>query len=327
MTRIIVAEALEASGRDLSVERSILGPDVELVRESWDGDEERIAATCREADILLTELVPLDRSLLTQMQRCQLISVAGTGYSHIDLDAAIDAGISVCAIDDYCTDEVADHVILLMLAVCRRLTEYHAQVQEQNLWRFDTLAGLPRLRDMTLGIVGFGKIGRAVAHRAKGFGMRLLAYDRHPDQRAAQDLDVRLCELPTLFRESDVISLNCSLSADNEYLIDADAIAQMARSPVLINCARGALIDEGALADALDNGQISGAGLDVLCDESADITASKMTGRRNVILTPHVAFYSDASILESRKVSASNIRHFLDGNHELVNKYVYQAKK
>ena len=156
--------------------------------------------------------------------------------------------------------------------------------------------------------------------------MRLLAYDHHPVERAAEDLGVRFCDLPTLFRESDVISLNCSLSSDNEYLIDADTIAQMERNPVLINCARGALIDEDALADALDNGQISGAGLDVLCDESADISASRMTGRHNVILTPHVAFYSDASILESRQVSASNIRHFLDGNHEQVNKYVYQAK-
>lgn len=326
MTRIIVAEAPETSGRDLSVEQSILGPDVELVRETWDGDESRIAATCREADILLTEMVPLDRSLLSQMPHCQLISVQGTGYSHIDLDAAIDAGISVCAIDDYCTDEVADHVILLMLAVCRRLTEYHEQVQKQNIWRFDTLDGISRLRDMTLGIVGFGKIGRAVAQRAKGFGMRLLAFDHYPVERVAEDFGVRYCDLPTLLRESDVISLNCSLSPDNEYLIDADAIAQMERNPVLINCARGALIDEDALADALDKGQISGAGLDVLYDESADISASRMTGRRNVILTPHVAFYSDASILESRRVSASNIRHFLDGNHEQVNKYVYQAK-
>ena len=325
MTRVVVADVPENAGRDLSVEQSILGPDIELVRRSWGGNEELLISACRDADVVLTDYAPLTRMVIEQLQRCQLISVAATGYSSIDLEAAADANISVCAIDEYCTDEVADHAILLMLALCRRLPEYHDQVQRENLWQFDSVTGLARIRDMTLGIVGFGKIGQAVARRARGFGTTIVAYDPHRNHDAARDLGVRFCDLPTLLAEADIISLNCGLSTGNQHLIDANAFQRMSRNPILINCARGGLVDEEALVSALDAGQISGAGLDVLNDESADLRTSKLTGRSNVILTPHVAFYSDASILENRRVSANNIRNFLDGEHAKVRKYIYHA--
>ena len=325
MTRVVVAEVPETAGRDLSVEQSVLGTDVELVGYSWDGNEELLISACRDADVVLTDYAPLTRTVIEQLQRCKLICVAATGSDSIDLEAAADASISVCAIDEYCTDEVADHVILLMLALCRRLAEYHDQVQRQNLWQFDSLTGLARMRDMTLGIVGFGKIGQAVARRARGFGMTVMAHDHHPNEHVAADLDVQICGLAELFAATDIVSLNCGLSADNEYLIDANAFRQMNRKPILINCARGKLVDEVALIDALDSGQISAAGLDVLSDERPDLRTSKFTGRNNVILTPHIAFYSDASMLKSRKISASNIRNFLDGKHENVRQYIYHA--
>ena len=166
---------------------------------------------------------------------------------------------------------------------------------------------------------------QAVARRARGFGTTIVAYDPYPDEDAAADLGVQFCDLPTLLAEADIISLNCGLSSDNQHLIDASAFRRMRRNPILINCARGGLVDEGALVDALDTGQLSGAALDVLNDESADLRTSKLTGRKNVIITPHVAFYSDASILEIRRASASNIRNFLDGEHAKVRKYVHSA--
>lgn len=325
MIRIVVAEVPESAGRDLSVEQSILGPDVELVRHSCDGNEELLISACRVADVVLTDYAPLTRMVIEQLERCQLISVAATGYDNVDVEAAADADISVCAIDEYCTEEVADHTILLMLALCRRLAEYHDQVQRENLWQSDSLSGLARMRDMTLGIVGFGKIGQAVARRARGFGMTVIAHDPYPDEAAATDLNVEFHDLPELFAAANIISLNCSLSTDTEHLIDANAFQQMSRKPILINCARGGLIDEVALAEALDAGLISGAGLDVLNDEAPDLHTSRLTGRSNVILTPHIAFYSDASLLENRRVSASNIRNFLDGTHEKVRQYIYHA--
>jgi len=302
VTRVVVAEIPENADRDLSVERSILGSDVELVRHSLDGKEEHLVAACRDADIILTDYAPLTRRVIEQLQRCQLISVAATGYNCVDIEAAAEAGISVCAIDEYCTDEVADHALLLMLALCRRLPEYHDQV-------------------------GFGKIGQAIARRARGFGMVILAYDPYPDEVAASALAVQFCELADLFADADIISLNCGLSADNKHLIDTTAIQQMQRNPILINCARGPLIDEAALVRALDTGQVSAAGLDVLAEESPDLHASKLTGRGNVILTPHAAFYSDASMLENREISTSNIRKFLDGSHEDIRRYIHHAKQ
>ena len=116
--------------------------------------------------------------------------------------------------------------------------------------------------------------------------------------------------------------MNCGLTTDNEHLIDTRAFQQMRQKPLIINCARGALIDEEALEKALDTGQISGAGLDVLTDESPDLRSSSLTGRSNVILTPHVAFYSDASMLDNRRISTTNIRNFLDGKDEDVRRFV-----
>jgi phosphoglycerate dehydrogenase-like enzyme len=324
MTKVVVAEVAENSGRSLDVEAGILGPGVELVRYSIEGCAADIIAACADADIILTDYAPLNREVIEQLDRCRLISVAATGYNCVDVDAAARAGISVCCIDEYCTHEVADHTILLMLALCRRLLEYHDQVQAEKRWEFDSLSGLRPMHDMTLGLVGFGRIGQAVARRARGFGVTTIAHDPH-EPAAARELGVSYCDLPTFLAESDIISLHSNLSADNKHLIDGDAFRQMRKMPFIINCARGGLIDEVALVSALDTQQIAGAGLDVLNDESPDLKRSSLAGRPNVILTPHVAFYSDASMLENRKVSALNIRYFLDGEDTKVQRYVHHA--
>lgn len=326
MTLVVFAETLGTADRDLSVERAILGAEIELVHYACDGNEDRLMLACRDADIVLTDYAPFTNKVIEGLRRCRMISVAATGFSSIDVQAAKHAAVSVCAIDEYCTDEVADHVMLLILALCRRLPEYHDQVQREHRWQFDSLSGLACLRDMTLGIVGYGKIGQAVARRAAGFGTTIIAHDPAADDTAAAHSTIRHCDLRTLFAESDIVSLNCALSASNRHIIDANALQQMKKRPLLINCGRGGLVDEEALINALDSGQIAGAGLDVLNDETPDLLASQLTGRSNVILTPHVAFYSDASMLENRRVSAANIRHFLDGEHGYVRRYVFHAE-
>ena len=322
MTRIVVAETAENAGRELSVERSIFGPQVDLVHYVCDGDEDRLIDACRNADAILTDYSPFTRKVIKQLNQCRVISVAATGYNTIDIDAAASAGIRICAIDEYCTDEVADHVILLMLALCRRLPDYLQQVQNEKRWQFDSISCLVRLRGLTLGIIGFGKIGQAVARRAHSFGLNIIAYDPYPDMTIANELAAHFCDLPELYANADIISLNCGLTSENERLLNASAFEQMAKSPFVINCARGALIDETALVHALDSGQIKGAALDVLVDESPDLSASKLMGRNNVILTPHVAFYSDASISDNRRISASNLQNFLDGKHDNVRHYI-----
>jgi D-3-phosphoglycerate dehydrogenase len=326
MTTLVVVEMPEDAGCDRDVETSVLGPDVDIVRHSYDGDDRGLISACRDADVIVTAYAPLTRPVIAELHRCRLISVAATGYDCVDLAAAADAGISVCANDEYCTDEGAGHTILLMLTLCRRLLEYHYQVKTENRWQFDSMPGIRRMRGMTLGIVGFGKIGQAVARRAASFGMTVIACDPYVDIGAASDNGVRLCDLPELLAKSEIISLHCSLSAENERLLDKSAFQFMSKKPMLINCARGGLIDEEALLVALDTGQISGAGLDVLTDESPGLNASRLTGRSNVIITLHVAYYSDASILENRRLPAGNIRNFLAGEHAKVRKYVHHAE-
>ena len=322
MTQVVFAEVAENSERSLDVEIDVLGPDVDVVRYSVDGDASNLVAACQDADVILTDYTPFDRDVIQQLSKCRLISVAATGYSCVDVEAAAAASISVCCVGEYCTDEVADHSILLMLALCRRLPEYHEQVQSENRWEFDSLNGLRPLRGQTLGIIGFGRIGQAVARRAQAFGVKVIAFDPFPGS-AAKEMGISYCDLATIYSDADIISLHCNLSGDNKQLIGDEALASMRKRPLLINCARGRLIDEEALKRALDSGQIAGAGLDVLEDESPVLKESGLTGRHNVILTPHVAFYSDAAILENRRISTGNIRNFLDGNHEQVRRYVH----
>jgi D-3-phosphoglycerate dehydrogenase len=325
MTTVLITHTPEAASPDDDIEASILGTNVDIARYVYEGDANKLIAACRDVDVILTAYVPLTRTVIEALPRCRLISVGATGYSAVDIEAAADTGISVCAIDDYCAEEVADHTLLMMLALARRLLDYHLQVQAEHRWEWDTVSGLRRLGDLTLGLIGFGNIGQAVARRALGFGMSVVANDPWADTSSATELGVQLCQLEEILTRSDIISLHCALTTDNENFINRDSFRRMRNKPILINTARGGLVDEAALIEALDTGQIAAAGLDVLAEESPNIEVSPLIGRPNVILTPHVAFYSDRSILENRRLSASNIRYFLDGEHDQVRKYIHQA--
>ncbi len=326
MTTVLIAHTPEAAAADYDIEASILGTKANIIPYVYEGDQNELIAVCRDADVILTAYVPLTRTVIEALPRCRLISISATGYSAVDIEAAADNGISVSAIDDYCSEEVADHTLLLMLALERRLLDYHSQVQVEHRWEWDSVSGLHRLGDLTLGLIGFGTIGRSVAKRALGFGMSVIANDPRVETAAALELGVQLCEIDEIFKRSNIISLHCALTTDNEKLINRDAFRQMRNKPILINTARGGLIDEAALVEALDTGQIAAAGLDVLTEESPRMEVSPLIGRPNVLITPHVAFYSDRSILENRRVSADNIRYFLDGEHDRVRKYVHRAE-
>lgn len=319
MTRLVVIEMPEYAGRELTIETTILGNEIDMVHVAYGGSVASVVSDCRDAEIVLTDYVPFTREVMEELPTLKLISVAATGYNNVDIKAAADNDISVCAIDEYCTAEVADHALMLMLALGRRLVEYHDHVQRQHRWQFDSLEGLPRFSDLTLGIVGFGRIGRAVAKRAEAFGMTVVAHDPYADD-APFSLD-------EILAQADIITLHCNLSPESRHLLDKRAFRKMRKAPMLINVARGELITEADLVWALDKGLVSAAGLDVLEAESPDLEESRLTGRPNVILTPHSAFYSDASIRDNRTLSAQNIRHFLNGNHRAVRTYICKPKE
>ncbi len=303
----------EAEGRDLSIERSELPPSARVENFTWRGDRDALLNACREADAILTDYVPFDRAVIEKLRCCRFISVAATGWDCVDTAAAARRGIAVSAVGEYCTDEVADHVLALLLTLNRQILAYDEQVRVRHSFRWNEVTGLRRLAGQTLGLIGFGRVGRAVCRRALGFAMAVLAYDPKVDAATITDHGARPAGLDELLAGADIISLHSNLDAGSRGLLNRAAFAKMAHRPLILNVARGALIDESALVEALDRGLVAGAGLDVLTEDSPDLARHPLAGRRDVLLTPHVAFYSESALADLRRISARNIRAFLDG--------------
>jgi D-3-phosphoglycerate dehydrogenase len=212
-----------------------------------------------------------------------------------------------------------------MLALNRRLLDYDRQVRVDRSWRWNDVQGVRRLAGQTLGLVGFGRIGRAVCRRALGFGLQVLAQDPKTDPEAIVRHGARPATFEAILGEADILSLHCNLDAASRGLLNRAAFARMRRKPLLVNVARGGLVVEADLVDALDRGLVAGAALDVLAEDSPDLARHPLAGRRDVLLTPHVAFYSEAALEDLRRISAANIRAFLEGRPDEVFRLVTPA--
>lgn len=323
---VVFAEMPEAAGRDLSVERQHLPAAARIEHFIYRGDQSGLIAACRDADAILTDYVPFNRAVLQRLEHCRIISVAATGWDCVDVRAAAERGIRVSSVGEYCTDEVADHTMALLLALNRHLLAYHHQVQTDHSWRWNEIQGVQRLAGQTLGLVGFGRIGQAVCRRALGFGLRVLACDPRVDAETASRHGAQLAGLEGVLAQADIISLHCNLTAANRDLLNRAAFALMRRKPLLLNVARGGLIVEPDLVEALDQGLIAGAALDVLTQDSPDLLQHPLASRRDVLLTPHVAFYSESALADLRRISAENIRAFFEGRPDEVFRLVSPAE-
>ncbi|MCE5264477.1 MAG: C-terminal binding protein [Deltaproteobacteria bacterium] len=281
--------------------------------------EEEVIRVCAQADCLLSQYAPLTRAVLERLPKCKVIAKYGVGVDTIDLQAAADLGIIVANVPDYCSDEVADHAAGLFLALARKVAFFDRQVKSGQ-WDFRQGIPIPRLRGKTLGVIGYGRIGRRMARKMLVFGVRVIAYD---PWAAADGGEVSFVELATLLREADFISLHCSLNETSRHMIGEQEFAAMERKPLLINVARGAVVDEEALIRALEEGRISGAGLDVLETEPPD-PQNPMLKMGNVIFSPHAGFYSEESIRELKRHAAENVSAVLLGGwpRAVVNKEV-----
>lgn len=250
---------------------------------------DELRAAFREADAVLATVTDrVDAGCLAQSERrARIVANFGVGVNHIDLEAARAAGVVVTNTPDVLTDDTADLAILLMLAVLRRAGEGERELRSGGWtgWRPTHLLGT-RLSGKTLGIVGLGRIGSAVARRARdGFGMRVLAWTRRAPASARPGVTLA-DSLDALLAESDVVSLHCPATAETRRLIGAPQFARMRRTAVLINTARGDVVDEAALVEALEQRQIAGAGLDVFEREPA--VHPGLLGRDDVVLLPHL---------------------------------------
>ncbi len=308
----------------LDVERSVLADvDVELVVAET-GCEDELVALAGDVDAILTCWKPVTPAVLDAATRCRIVGRYGIGLDNIALEHATELGILVANVPDYCVDEVADHTIALLLALARRIVPLASRTANGG-WGLHGAESIPRLRGQTLGIVGYGSIGRAVARRAAGFGLRVLAYT---PRLTAADLDPVVAaaggevtsDLGNLLERSDWISLHLPLTAGTEGLIDAAALDRMKPSARLINTSRGAVVDEKALAAALESKRIAGAALDVLRREPPP-GDHPLLRRDDVIVTPHAAFYSAAAIEELARRAAQEVARVLRGERpeSLVN--------
>lgn len=314
--KIVIADYPDVLGRELEKEYAFLReviPDAAIVTHPYT-DPEAFYDEMQDADGLLTAFIPLDKTVLDHMPALKAISINATGYNFVDLEETRRRDIPVCAIGEYCTQEVADHTMALMLALDRRLKTYIHTVDSEHCWKYYMASKPMGLNGSTLGLFGFGKIGRAVARRARGFGMRVLAVDTNADEQQAAELGVIITDAKTLLRESDVISNHMNLTAENWHFFDDAGFAAMEKHPIFLNVSRGGSVDEAALVRALDNGLIRAAGLDVLEAEKPDLEKCALIGRENVILTPHAAFYSARSIEALQRMSCHNLTDCLTGN-------------
>jgi D-3-phosphoglycerate dehydrogenase len=243
-----------------------------------------------DADALMVTVQEVTEAVLAAMPACKVVARVGTGLDSIDLDGAARRGVQVTYVADYSVDEVSTHAIALLLACARRIPQYLDLVRAGQ-WNSAGAGTIRRLSEQTLGIAGFGRIGRAAAAKGRGLGLRVLVCDPY---QSAEDIRAAGCEpasWDTLLAGSDFISLHVPLTPDSDRLIDAAALRAMKPTAVLINTARGALVDEAALADAIRAGEIAGAALDVLATEPPAADSPLLADPR-VLITPHGAWYS-----------------------------------
>jgi D-3-phosphoglycerate dehydrogenase / 2-oxoglutarate reductase len=243
-----------------------------------------------DADAVLVTVQAITEQTLSAMPACKIIARVGTGLDSIDLDAAARRGIVVTYVADYSVDEVSTHAITLLMAWARRLPQYLALVRSGQ-WDSTGAGVIRRLRGQTLGVAGFGRIGQATAAKAAGLGLRVLAFDPYRPAAEIEAAGAFPADWPALLAGSDYVSLHIPLTPESAGLIDAAALAQMKPTAILINTARGGLVDEAALLSAIQGGRIAGAALDVLVHEPPARSAP-LLGDPRILITPHTGWYS-----------------------------------
>jgi D-3-phosphoglycerate dehydrogenase len=269
-----------------------------------------ILEAAREADALLVTYAKINAEMIGQMKRCRIISRFGIGVDNVDIAAATAARIVVTRVPDYCIDEVSDHAMALLLSLIRKIPFSNARTQAGR-WEMAAVAPIHRLRGTVLGLAGFGRIPQLVAPKAKAFGLRVVTYDPYVPQNVMDQAGVERVEFAELLKMSDYISIHTPLLPETHHLFNAEAFRQMKPGAVIVNTSRGPVVDEAALAAALDAGKLAGAALDVL--EQEPPSSSPLQGRDNVNLTPHTSFYSVEALEDLQTKAAEEVLRVLSG--------------
>ena len=317
--KIIHAEAeVDAA---LPIERAVLSQIGGAIAGAATTDEDQLVALAHDADALLTEITPITRRLLTGLSRCQVVVAYSIGLDHIDTQAATDLGIVIAHTPGFCTEEVANHAMLLVMASARRLLALDHKLRagwwpaELHLER--DLTPMGRLYGETLGLLSFGGIARSVATKAQAFGMTVQAFDPFVSAATFQQLGVRACGLDELLETSDYLSVHTPLTVQTRHLLAEGQLRRMKPGAFLINTSRGAVVNEAALVRALQEKWIAGAALDVFEREPLPPN-HPLLSMSNVILTPHVAYCSNGAYAKVRRMAAEAAACVLRGEWPLA---------
>jgi D-3-phosphoglycerate dehydrogenase len=307
----------DSDSADIDVETSLLANYGIKVSKHHTCDESELIRITENADAIITDFAPIGRRVISNLRRCKVIIADGVGYDNIDVKAATEKKILVCNVPDYLTYEVADHTLSLILSLVRKIPWANELVKSgewttggTSAWK--KLKPIMHLDGRTAGIVGFGRIGRQIADRLQAFKMNVIASDPNVRKELAAESGVELVDLSTLLENADIISVNTILSKDTFHLIGKEQLKLMKPSAIIVNTSRGKVIDQSALVEALKDGRIAAAGLDVLETEPPELN-DQILGLENVLLTPHLGGTSDKAVEMVRRLATEEARRVLMG--------------
>lgn len=284
--------------------------------------EEELIQECKDADALLVQYAKITRRVIENLEKCKIIVRYGVGVDSLDIEAATEHGIYIANVPDYGLEDVADHAMALLLAAVRKVLYLHNKVVNDQ-WDYKLAKPLYRLRGKTLGLMAFGNIARMVANKAKAFGINVQVYDPYLSEKIANEYDVRIVDFDTLIKTSDFISIHAPVTPETYHVFNKNVFKQMKPNCIIVNTARGALINENDLVEALEKGYIAGAALDVTDPEPIS-KDSKLKSMENVIITPHAAWYTEEAQDSLQRQAAQEVARVLSGEKplNLVNKMV-----
>ncbi|HET6161912.1 MAG TPA: C-terminal binding protein [Dongiaceae bacterium] len=311
---------------DLEVERSILEPAGIRVVGLQVKSEQELIPEARSCDAVINQYAQVGAATIAAMERCKVIARYGVGVDIVDVEAATARNILVTNVRDYCTEEVADHAMALLLALARRLPQYD-RASHAGTWHWKSGRPIHRLHGRVIGVVSFGRIGRAIAARGKAFGLRVIAYDPNVDDAVLAAHGAERADRDAVIAESDYLMMQVPMTPETRHFLGEAELGRMKRGAIIINTGRGPTIDNAALAQALQSGHIAAAGLDDLEEEPAkrrawEPASNPLMALDNVLVTPHSAYYSEESIHMAREVAAQEVLRVLTSKrpHNPVNR-------
>jgi D-3-phosphoglycerate dehydrogenase len=313
---VIVADC---DHKTIEIERGVLADVCKNIPLLACRSEDEVIDQCAAAEGLIIMYAPITRRVISHLTKCKIIARYGVGVDTIDLKAAAEHGIIVSNVPDYGTNEVADHALAMMMALTRNILKANATVKS-GVWDFRLMQPIHRLQEQTLGVIGIGRIGGAMARRAHGIGMKVIACDPYVAPERVPDY-VTLVSLDELMQTSDVVSVHCPLTDETRMMLGDKVLRRMKPTAYLVNTARGSIVDEAVLDDMLAGKKLAGAAMDVLMKEPP--AGNPLFRHDNFIVSPHMAWHSDSSVVDLKRKAAEEVRRVVRGEAPLyqVNKF------